>query len=298
MLDNKVSPTVIALGFFDSVHSGHKKVISTARKIADENGLSLTVFTFLGNVKAVLNKTNEKCVYLPKEREKLLKDLGADQVFFAPITKEFLSQDKKTFLDWLNQEYNIKYYVSGADYTFGSFGQGNVQFLTDYAKSFSQEHIVVDTHLFLEQKVSTSLIKKCLQNGDIVKANKLLGRNYSVSGVVEKDRQVGSKLGFPTANVSIDSEKFNLKNGVYLGRVKVQQNYYYAIVNYGARPTFDLDKTLIEAHLMGFNGDIYGQTIEIEFLDYIRDIQKFNSANQLKEQLLKDLEFVKGKKYD
>lgn len=298
MLDNKKSPTVIALGFFDSVHLGHKKVISTAREIADKNGLTLTVFTFLGNVKAVLNKTNDKCVYLPSEREKLLKDLGADQVFFAPTTKEFLSQDKKTFLDWLNEKYNIKYYVSGADYTFGAFGEGNVQVLSDYAKAHSQEHVVVDTHSLFNQKVSTSLIKECLQNGDIVKANALLGRNYSVSGIVQKDRQVGSKLGFPTANISIDNEKFNLKNGVYLGRVKIEGRTYFSIVNYGARPTFDLSTTLIEAHIMGFSGDIYGQMIEIEFLDYIRNIQKFNSANQLKVQLLKDLEFVKGKRYD
>lgn len=298
MLDNKKSPTVIALGFFDSVHAGHKKVIQSAREIADRKGLTLTVFTFLGNLKAILNKTNDKCVYLPKEREKLLMNLGADYVFFAPTTKEFLSQDKKTFLDWLNAKYDIKYYVSGADYTFGAFGQGNVQFLTEYAKSLAQEHIIVDTHLFLEKKVSTSLIKECLQKGDIVKANKLLGRNYSVGGVVEKDRQVGSKMGFPTANISIDSEKFNLKNGVYLGRVKAQENFYYAIVNYGARPTFDLDRTLIEAHIMGFNQDIYGQTLEIEFLDFIRDIKKFGNVEQLKEQILKDLEFVKGKKYD
>lgn len=298
MLDNKLSPTVIALGFFDSVHSGHKKVIQSAREIADKNGLTLTVFTFLGNVKAVLNKTNDKCVYLPKEREKLLKDLGADQVFFAPVTKEFLSQDRITFLDWLNQEYDIKYYVSGKDYTFGALGQGNVQVLSDYAKEHSQEYVVVDTHTLFNQKVSTSLIKKCLQNGDIVKANALLGRNYSVSGIVEMDRQVGSKMGFPTANVNIDSQKFALKNGVYLGRVKLDGRTYFSIVNYGARPTFNLDKTLIEAHIMGFNGDIYGQNIVIEFLDYIRDIKKFSSLNQLKEQLEKDLEFVKGKRYD
>ena len=298
MLDNKVSPTVIALGFFDSVHSGHKKVIHSAREIADKKGLTLTVFTFLGNVKAVLNNTDDKCVYLPKEREKLLKDLGADQVFFAPITKEFLSQDRINFLDWLNQKYHIKYYVCGKDYTFGAFGKGDVKVLSDYAKEHSQECVVVDTHTLFNQKVSTSLIKECLQNGDIVKANTLLGRNYSVGGIVEKDRQVGSKMGFPTANISIDSQKFNLKNGVYLGRVKIDERTYFAIVNYGARPTFDLDKTLIEAHIMGFNGDIYGQNIDIEFLDYIRDIKKFSSLEQLKEQLEKDLEFVKGKRYD
>ena len=189
MLD-KVLPTVIAMGYFDSVHIGHQKVRNEARAFADKIQATLTVFTFLGNVKDVLNGKKESSVYLPTEREKIIKNLGADQVYFAPITKEFLSLDKEVFLSQLNQKFDIKGYVSGEDYTFGAFGNGNVEYLCEYAKKNNQTHIVVDTLLVDGKKVSTTLIKDLLEQGEIEKANTLLGRNYSICGTVKKDRQV------------------------------------------------------------------------------------------------------------
>ena len=297
MLD-KVLPTVIALGYFDSVHLGHQRVINTARKFADENNCTLTVFTFLGNVKDVLNGRKECSVYLPSERGNIIKELGADEIYFAPVTKEFLSLDKKVFLDNLNQKFNIKGYVSGIDYTFGAFGKGNAEYLTDYAKAKNQIHIVVDTFAIDGEKVSTTLIKSLLENGNVKKANELLGRNYSVSGMVKKDRQVGKQLGFPTANIVLDSQKFSLKNGVYSGIVEVNKTTYKSIINYGARPTFDLGEKLVEAHLIDFDGDLYDKKIEVQFLDYMRDIKKFESAEKLVEQLNFDVRMIKGENND
>ena len=297
MLD-KVLPTVIAMGYFDSVHLGHQRVIKEARALADKKGCSLTVFTFLGNVKDVLNGRKETSVYLPKEREKIIKDLGADEIYFAPITKEFLSLDKKVFLDNLNQKFVIKGYVSGIDYTFGAFGKGNVEYLTEYAKMHNQTHVVVDTLTIEHQKVSTTLINRLLESGDVNKVNRLLGRNYSICGTVKKDRQVGKTLGFPTANVLLDNQKFAIKTGVYLGVVWVNGKLYKSIINYGARPTFDLDKKLVEAHLIGFDGDLYEKQIEVQFLEYMRDIQKFDSAEKLIEQLERDVQKIKGENND
>ncbi len=297
MLD-KVLPTVIAMGYFDSVHLGHQRVIKEAKKLAVEMGASLTVFTFLGNVKDVLFGKKESSVYLWTEREKIIKKLGADEVYFAPITKEFLSIDKKNFLDNLNEKFIIRGYVSGVDYTFGALGKGNVEFLSEYASSHGQTHMVVDTLSINGEKVSTTLIKALLERGDIRKVNELLGRNYSISGVVKKDRQVGSKLGFPTANLVLSSQKFAIKNGVYSGLVEVNGKAYKSIINYGARPTFDLEEKLVEAHLIGFGGDLYGKEIEIQFLDYMRDIQKFESAEKLIEQLKVDTQRIKGENND
>ncbi len=297
MLD-KVLPTVIAMGYFDSVHIGHQKVIEIARKLADEKGASLTVFTFLGSVKDILNGRKENSVYLPAEREKIIKSLGADEIYFAPITKEFLSLDKKVFLDNLNQKFDIKGYVSGVDYTFGAFGKGNVQYLTEYANAHNQIHVVVDTLNVDGDKVSTTLIKVLLEKGDIEKVNALLGRNYSICGTVVRDRQVGKTLGFPTANILLDNQKFAIKDGVYSGIVEVDEKPYKSIINYGARPTFDLDKKLVEAHLIGFDGDLYGKEIEVQFLGYIRDIKKFESAEKLIEQLEFDVQRTKGENND
>jgi riboflavin kinase/FMN adenylyltransferase len=297
MLD-KVLPTVIAMGYFDSVHLGHQRVINEARKLADKNGCSLTVFTFLGSVKDVLFGKKESSVYLPAEREKILKGLGADDIYFAPITNDFLSLDRKVFLDNLNQKFNIKGYVSGVDYTFGAFGKGNTLFLSDYAKENSQDYIVVDTLLVDDQKVSTTLIKSLLEKGEIAKVNALLGRNYAISGTVVKDRQVGKQLGFPTANVILSAQKFALKDGVYHGQVEVCGTIYQSIVNYGARPTFNVNEKVVEAHLIGFDGDLYDKQIEIEFLEYMRDIKKFDSAQDLVAQLEIDAQKVKGETND
>ncbi len=297
MLDKQIKPTVIALGYFDSVHLGHQKVILKAKEIANTRNLSLVVFTFSGNLKGVIDG-DDKCVFLSHERQKFLTSLGADEIYFAEPTKEFLSTDRKDFLDDLNKKYNISHYVSGEDYSFGAFGKGDAKYLTEYAKNNKQEHIIVETLLVKKQKISTTLVKSLLENGNIKGANTLLGRNYSITGKVIKDRQVGTKLGFPTANIILDKDKFCLRDGVYAGKVVLENKEYYAIINYGARPTFDLEQKLLEVHIIDFCGDLYNKEIEVLFLDFIRDIKKFDSIDDLKAQLKADLTATKEGKYD
>ena len=297
MLDKQTKPTVIALGYFDSVHLGHQKVIKKAKDIANNGDMSLAIFTFSGNLKGAIGG-DDKCVFLTNERQKFLTSLGADDIYFAQPTKEFLKTDRKDFLDDLNKKYNIAYYVSGDDYTFGAFGKGDAKYLTEYAKSHGQEHIIVDTLSFGEQKISTTLVKQLLAMGNIKGANTLLGREYSISGKVVRDRQVGTKLGFPTANIILDKDKFNLRTGVYAGKVNIDDKEYYAIINYGARPTFDLEQKLMEVHIIDFCGDLYDKEIEVRFLDFIRKIKKFDSIDELKAQLKADLTATKEGKYD
>ena len=294
MLDKQ--KTVIALGCFDSVHLGHQKVISSAKKYADERGLTLTVFTFSGNLKAIINQKEEKNVYLAFERERLLKSLGADDIFFAPVSKEFLSTDKKDFLDLLNDKYNIDCYFSGIDFTFGAFGKGDANYLTEYAKEHNQKHIIVETLNMFDEKVSTTIIKSYLKSGRIQKANALLGRPFSISGVVFKDRQVGKQLGFPTANIKLEKDKICVKDGVYIGNTIIDGKKYLSIINCGNRPTFEVNERVIESHIIDFDADLYGKNIEIEFLEYIRDIQKFIDKDKLIEQLSLDIDKAKGKK--
>ena len=232
------------------------------------------------------------------EREVLLKSLGADDIYFAPVSKEFLSTDRKDFLDELNQKFNISCYVSGVDFTFGAFGKGNAPYLTDYAKAHNQKHIVVETLNMFDEKISTTLIKEHLNNGEIEKANALLGRPFSVFGKVFKDRQVGIKLGFPTANLKLEKDKICVKDGVYVGKTKVDGKEYLSIINCGNRPTFNVDERVIESHLIDFNENLYNKQIEICFLHYLRDIKKFESKIKLIEQLSLDIERAKEKNYD
>lgn len=298
MSDNKSLPTVLALGYFDSVHLGHQKVIRTAKEFADGIGARLVVFSFGGNLRAVLFGENEKVVYTEKERESFYRSFGADDVFFAPITNDFLSLDKLSFLEYVNQKYNVKGYVCGEDYRFGKNGDGTIKDIEQYASENNQYFKALPLENSDGEKISSTKIKKLLSAGDVEGANALLGREYSVSGVVFEDRKVGRKIGFPTTNVRLDNDKERLPDGVYLGGVEFDNKRYRAIVNYGARPTFDLKNKLVEAHIIDFSGDLYGKEIKVYFTSFMRGIRKFDSVEELKEQLEKDLQFVKGRKYD
>lgn len=296
MSDKVLKRAVIALGYFDSVHRGHKKVIERAKEEAEKLGAITVVFTFEGNLKALLGDGKDKVVYTAKEREKFIKNLGADEIYFAPVDFGFLSTGKLAFLNMLNRAYDIVCYVSGEDYRFGKFGKGNVDDIKRYAGEKGQGAIVVETLNDSGEKISTTAIKRFLSKGDIEGANRLLGREYSVDGEVFEDRKVGSTIGFPTVNIKIGKDKHRLKDGVYAGKTEIDGKEYKAIINYGARPTFNLDEKLIEAHIVDFSGVLYGKTLTIRFDRYMRDIVKFNDSLELKKQLQKDLAEVKGDK--
>ena len=293
MSDNIKKRAVIALGYFDSVHLGHKNVIESAVNVAKKLDAITVVFTFKGNLRAILSGKQDCVVYTASEREKLIKNLGVDQVFFAPTTKKFLSLGRRAFLNHINKEYDIVCYVSGEDYRFGKMGKGNVEYLNSYAKKNGQTVITVETLNFGGEKISTTAIKELLLNGMVEKANSILGREYFVCGKVFSDRQVGSKIGFPTINIKPNKEKQTLKHGVYAGSVSFNGVKYKALINYGARPTFGLNEPLVEAHLIDFSGELYGVEVTVYFEKFIRSVEKFDSIEQLKKQIENDLIKVK-----
>ena len=289
--------TIIALGYFDSVHTGHRKIIKTAQDIAKEKGFSCAVFTFKGNLNEYIGKGDKKSIFTTEERKDIFDKIGVADVLFAPVTKDFLSLDKGEFLDYLNSIYDIDCYVCGSDYRFGKLGLGDVDFLREYAQSKCQNVVIEPLVFDQDKKISTSLIKELLKEGDIQKANQLLGDKYFVKGVVFKDRSVGKSIGFPTVNIKIDAKKSPLKQGVYAGEVELDKKYK-AIINYGSRPTYNLDEKLVEAHIVDFDGLLYGKEITIKFSRFMREIIKFNSEKELTDRLKLDLEEIKGGKYD
>ncbi len=293
MLDNN-QKVVIALGYFDSVHKGHRKVITSAFALAEKLNAKPVVFTFDGNLKGTIKGETERNVYTTTERMLILSEMGVNDVYCAPINKQFLGLEAKAFLDKINSELNIVGYVTGDDYRFGYKGSGDVNFLKEYATKNAQQVVVTNTETADGLRISTSLIKELLINGDIKKANYLLDRNYSITGEVVKDRRVGTSIGFPTINICVENQKHLIKNGVYYGNVIVDGIKYKAIINYGARPTFNLEEKVLEAHLIGFNGDLYGKTLTVSFEGYLRDIVAFKNGIGLKEQLEKDLLAVKN----
>lgn len=294
MSGKNLTPTVVALGYFDSVHLGHRRVIETAKSLAEELSATTTVFTFGGNLRAMLSRRDDKFVYSLSERKDIFKEMGVENVYVQPVDFNFLSTGKLAFLNMLNRKFNIKGYVSGADYKFGKFAKGTVEDLQKFAEANSQAYKIVDTLEEDGKKVSTSRIKLLLSSGDVKSAAALLGRPYSVSGIVVKDRGVGTALGFPTANLKLEKNKQPVKEGVYAGHVFIDGEKHGAIINFGARPTFGNTDICIEAHIADFNGDLYDKNITLFFDNYIREIRKFFSEEELKKQLNADLLTLKN----
>lgn len=285
---------VIALGYFDGVHLGHVAVIKKARDIADGLKCKLVVASFGGNLRAALGDGEETYIFDMEEREKIFLSLGADEVVFFPTDKDFLCKTGEEFLLFLNADREIAEYVCGADYRFGKDGAGDLALLKDYASSHGQKVYVTETILHRGEKLSSSLIKKMFLSGEIRAANELLFSPFFISGKVVKGRGEGRVLGFPTANLKIDPKKAELKDGVYAGKILADGKEYKAVINYGESPTFGRKERLIEAFLPDFSGNLYGKDIKVCFLDYIREVKKFSSAEELKSAIEKDLERSEG----
>lgn len=292
MSGKDLTPTVVALGYFDSVHLGHRKVIEEAKILAEKLSASVTVFTFGGNLRGALSRRSDKYVYSLEERKEILKEMGVENIFVQPVDFNFLSMGKLAFLNMINKKLNVKGYVCGKDYKFGKFAKGSVEDLKKYAETNSQAIKIVDSLDIDGKRVSTTRIKALLSAGDMKNANALLGRPYSIMGTVVKDRGVGTTLGFPTANLKLEKYKQPVREGVYAGHVFLDSVKYDAIINFGSRPTFGGTETVIEAHIANFSGDLYNKTITLFFDYYIREIRRFSNEEELKKQLKTDLESI------
>ncbi len=285
-------PIVVALGFFDSIHIGHIAIINKAKEIAEEIGASSSVFTFENDIDKVLN-CDKGLVLTYGERLKKLLKLSVDTVIFTSFTKEFSKLSPHAFFETLTANFKVEAIVCGKDYRFGNKGAGDVVLLKELCDNAGIRLFVHDDVSFNFQRISTTRIKELLSVGDIKAANVLLGDCYSISGTVERGRQVGRQMGFPTANVVIPSDKVKIKSGVYKAHVILDGVKYPCITNYGARPTFNLYEALTETYIDGYSGDLYGREITVYFEEYIRDCVKFDSIQDLTEQLQKDLERIR-----
>lgn len=289
---SEIKKTVLALGYFDGAHAGHRAVISAAKDLAIKLNAALTVFTFHGNLRLAVGKggfLTDKRLLTDAEREKIYVSLGADKTYFAPTTAGYLKKGARAFLNDLNRKFNVAAYVCGEDYTFGKNAAAGVADLIKYAAAKGQTVLAVKTLYACGEKVSSSAIKKLLYAGEIEKANALLEYPYFITGEVTRGRGVGKKLGFPTANLTYPADKCEVKEGVYAGKIIICGTEYKAVINYGAKPTFGDGEKSVEAHAIDFSGDLYGKTVRVCFEKRLRDIKKFASAAELSEQLEKDV---------
>ncbi len=275
--ERKAGDTALLLGGFDGLHLGHRQLLARAK----ESGLPVGAMTIVGG--------KEGAIFTAKEREKLFSRAGVDFTFELSFEK-IKDMSPEAFLSRLEKEFAPKLYVCGTDFRFGAGAKGTPSDL----KRGGQVCVEVLPLLQTDgEKVSTRTVKKHLAAGEIERANALLGERFFLVGSVEKDRQVGRTLGFPTANIFYPQGKFPLKKGVYETRVVIDGREYKGITNFGTRPTFDDDEIVTETYLDGFEGDLYGRELTVEFVRFLREIEKFHGADELAAQLKKDIERVR-----
>lgn len=285
-------PIAVALGFFDCIHIGHRLLVNTAREYsASHGGTESALFTFNNDPSKFLGR--EKQIYSFEERACALTDLGLDVLISTEFDENFAALSPIEFLDMLTAKLNIKAMITGKDYTFGKLAKGDVAFMKSYCESKGIEVITVNFEERDGRKISTTDMKNLVMSGKIDSLNSLLSEPYFMIGKVVHARRVGTKLGFPTANIVISDNKLTLADGVYATVLSIDGKDYPSMTNVGAKPTFGIESASIETYVLDFDGDIYDKTVKLSYITRLRDVQKFSSADALKSQLNCDTERVR-----
>ena len=290
--ENKAS-AVVALGNFDGLHLGHRHIISQAVRIAQEKDLVPTVWSFSEHPSLFLGKEHPGLLMQAHRRSRLLRAMGVTQEIAAEFNKLRDLSPYDFVEEILQKQLNASHVVCGFNYTFGKCAEGNVALLR---KLLSQRGIglqVADPITFEGEPISSSRIRQLLRNGQLTTANLLLGEPLTMEGRVENGKHLARQWGIPTANVSFPRDFVSLRHGVYATRILIGDRSYPAISNVGLRPTVeDSNKANCESYLFGFEGDLYGANITCEFLQFIRPEQRFDSVEQLKQQIDLDIREV------
>jgi riboflavin kinase / FMN adenylyltransferase len=295
--DLQPDPCAIALGYFDGVHIGHRRVIQKAIDTAKMNGWKSAIMTFDPHPREVLGQTGYS-QYLTPLADKLeqLEKMGVDLTYVMRFDIAFAAVYPEDFIAECLLPLNCRHVVVGFDYTFGYRGMGTAQTLLASSEGRYGIDIVGPVNR-LGEKVSSTIIREYLHHGNVEQTRLLLGRPYKIRGVVVHGDKRGRTIGFPTANVRLSRPYLIGKNGVYGVRFNVDGQSYRGVMNVGIKPTFELEKKekSLEVHIFDFQGDLYGKEVEVEFLFFIRDEQKFSGVDALIAQIREDVEYAKRK---
>ena len=291
--------SIILIGNFDGVHLGHQKLFQLAQSYKKKYNLKIGVVNFDPMPKMFFNKKLKNFRLSNIDQKiKLLSNLKVDFVITKKFDKIFSKTKALNFIiKILNNKLNSKFIFVSNNFRFGNKREGNVNLLKKYEKLFNYKVVKPEPLIRSRKIVSSSLIRNLLEKGFLDKANNLLNRNWTIQGIVEKGRQLGKKIGFPTCNIDIQDYVL-ARPGVYAVKVlrKNSNKYLKGIANLGYRPTFNQKKLLLEVHLFNFSGNLYNKLLSVEFLKFIRKEKKFKNVNQLKAQIKKDLNIAKKTK--
>lgn len=285
-LEKSEYPQSIALGFFDGVHLGHKAVIENAAKASQKTA----VLTFSENPsKELFSKTSHKLIS-NEDKLECFEKLGVDAVYMLDFS-DIKDIEAESFLeDILLDTLKVSKISCGYNYRFGKGGKGDTNLIRSFGEKNGIEINITDEVFYENKSISSTKIRSLIENGEMALANKLLGKNFGFKSQVEYGRQIGSKIGFPTLNQQFPKDFVMPKFGVYVSQVMIDGKYYRSITNVGVKPTVKSDYALAETHIFDFSGDLYGKTISLELMHFLRAEKKFESIEELRKTIASDCE--------
>ena len=298
-IKTKHKGSIILIGNFDGLHLGHQKLFSLAKKYKKKFSLNIGVLTFEPMPKMYFNdKIKNFRISSQKQKINLLNRFDVDFIIIKKFNKEFSKTKSIDFIkNVLSKKLNAKFIFVSNNFRFGNKREGNVKQLIKYENIYNYKIIKPKPLLLKKKLISSSLIRSYLQKGKIDDVNKFLDRKWSIEGKVQKGKQLGKKIGFPTANIDIKNYILACP-GVYSVKAKTSNNQKFTkgIANLGYRPTFNGKKILLEVHLFNFSGNLYNKYLTVKFIKFIRREKKFKNVDQLKKQIKNDLLIAKKTK--
>ncbi len=291
------SPCAVAVGNFDGVHKGHRKLIQSAVEKAKEKGIKSAVFTFSNHPRNLLaGRTVVQNIQYSEEKHRIMEDLGVDYLFNIEFTWDICNMAPEDFInELLIDTLKAKYVFCGFNYTFGSRAAGNPQMLEEVGGARGLELCMIDPVEVDGNLVSSTFIRGLIETGQMDKCKKFLGEYYTIGGEVVVGNKLGRTIGFPTSNLMIDESMVTPPNGVYITYCIYNGVRYPSITNVGVKPTIGTYKKNVETHIFNFNKELYGKQIMVQFVKKTRNERKFDSLDALKEQIRKDC--IHAKKY-
>jgi len=292
-LESLRGPLFLAIGVFDGVHLGHQAVSSTATRHARSADGAPLVVTFDPHPVKVLRPHNAPHLLTATQHKiALIRDLGVEHLLVINFDKKFAATSPEKFVeDLLAHSRPLREVCVGHEWSFGKDRRGNLDLLKRLGAQFDFNVVGIPPVLVSGEVVSSTAIRQAVEKGDFPKAAEMLGREYTILGMVTRGDNLGKKIGFPTANLSAHSEQFP-PNGVYLAKAWIRGVSYHGVINLGYRPTVSSGKSerVLEIHLLDFNRDIYGEDVEVQFVSYLRPEKKFDNVDALARQIALDVQ--------
>jgi len=287
--------TLLTIGVFDGVHAGHRYLLKTLQQQAAEKNLLSGVVTFNPHPQSVLHPRNQ-LLWLsdPEDRVKSLQKLGINLVAVLTFTPEVAQLSAQEFMSLVKKHLRMRSIMVGPDFTLGRGQEGNIHLLRALGREMKFSVEVIPPYTINGEVVSSTLIRQALTQGDMGKVRRLMGHYFQIGGkVIASDRR-GRILGFPTANLDIKPQQALPGNGIYATITQVDDKQFPSATNIGTRPTFGEGEKNVETHLLNYKGDLYGKEIRVEFMQKLRDEQRFPSSEELKAQIRKDIREVEA----